>query len=295
MIHVPVLLQEVIEGLALQNGDILIDGTLGNAGHTKAILDLGLDIKIIGIDKDEDALERSRKLLGDDSRVTLVQGSYADLESILEKLGIPNITKALFDFGFSSDQIENSGRGFTFQKNEPLLMTYERDPKEETVTARDMVNLWDEDTIRTIIRSYGDERFAGRIAKGIVKARESKPIETTDDLIAIIKAATPAGYGRGKIHPATRTFQALRIAVNDELTTVTNGIEAAFRALSPHGRIAAISFHSHEDRIVKHHFKSWVAVGSAIAVTKKPIVPKQEEVERNPRSRSSKLRVIEKA
>jgi 16S rRNA (cytosine1402-N4)-methyltransferase len=295
MIHVPVLLQEVIDGLLIEDGDIVVDGTLGNAGHSKALLALGKNIRIIGIDKDEDALSRSKKLLEEDSRMTFVQGSYANLDAILDNLGISKINKAIFDFGFSSDQIETSGRGFSFQKDEPLLMTYEKNPDESTVTAHDIVNLWEEDTIRTIIRNYGEERFAGRIAKAIVRARELNPITTTSELVEIIRAATPAAYGRGKIHPATRTFQALRIAVNDELTVVLEGLEAAFRRLAIGGRIAAISFHSHEDRIVKHHFKSWVAVGSAQAITKKPITPKMEEVAINNRSRSAKLRIIEKS
>lgn len=295
MIHVPVLLQQVIDGLNLTDGDVILDGTLGNAGHTKAILDSGKQVRVVGIDRDQDAILRSQNVLGDDPRVSLVCDSYANLEAVLDSLGIEKITKVLFDFGFSSDQIESSGRGFSFQRNEPLLMTFSKEITPETVTAREIVNEWDEDTIRLIIRSYGDERFAGRIAKAIVKSREDKPIETTDDLVAIIRAATPAAYGRGRIHPATRTFQALRMAVNDELTTITNGLEAAFRRLTPHGRIVAISFHSHEDRIVKNHFKTWAAVGEGTLITKKPAIATNEETQENPRARSAKLRIIEKA
>ncbi len=294
MIHIPVLLHEVIDGLHIEENDVIVDGTLGNGGHTKAILETKKNVRIIGIDKDADAILRSENAIGNDTRVTYVEGSYANLESILDSLGISEVNKVLLDFGFSSDQIESSGRGFSFQKNEPLLMTFSKETTEDEFTAYDIVNLWDEDTIRLIIRNYGEERFAGRIAKAIVKHRALKPIETTEDLVSIIRDATPSAYGRGKIHPATRTFQALRIAVNDELTTITNGLEAAFRKLAPRGRIAAISFHSLEDRIVKNHFKTWAAVGEGTLVTKKPITAQKAEMDVNPRSRSAKLRIIEK-
>lgn len=292
MIHKSVLLHEAIEGLALSPGDIVVDATLGSGGHSEAILKQESNVKIIGIDLDNAALERSKERLDNDRRVTFVSGSYRDLSQILESLSIVNVQKVLFDFGFSSDQIETSGRGFSFLRDEPLLMTFTEDSK--GITAYEIVNTWDEDSLRGVLRTFGEERFAGRIARALIKAREKKPIGTTFDLVDIIRTATPVAYQHRKIHPATKTFQALRIAVNDELETIRDGIESAFRALSSGGRIAAISFHSHEDRIVKHTFKTWAQTGSARVITKKPITPRDSEREENPRARSAKLRIIEK-
>ncbi len=294
MTHKPVLLHETIEGLALEDGDIVIDATLGDGGHTEAILATGKDVQVIGIDLDSEAIERSRERLNRDSRVTFVCDSYRNMQSIASGLGISKITKVLFDFGFSSPQIESSNRGFSFLKDEPLMMTFKSNPGPDDLTAYEIINTWDEDTLRQVLRGYGEERFAGRIAKGIVKARDEKPIESTTQLVKIIEAVTPIDYQKKKIHPATRTFQALRIAVNDELATVADGLDAAFRLITPLGRIAAISFHSHEDRIVKQMFKAWSQTGLSNLITKKPITASEDETRENPRSRSAKLRIIEK-
>lgn len=293
MIHASVLLQEAIDGLLLQDGDVVVDATLGNGGHTLAMLSLEKDIHIVGIDLDQDAITRSKERIGKTSKVTYVNDSYRNLEKIMTELETKP-TKVLFDFGFSSNQIEESGRGFSFQRNEPLLMTFASSPKPTDLTAYEIVNHWEEDTIRTILKLYGEEKFAGRIAKAIVAAREERPIESTFDLVEVIRAATPVAYQKKKIHPATKTFQALRIATNDELSAIIEGIETAFRLISSKGRIAAISFHSHEDRIVKHTFRTWAQTGIATPVTKKPITPSAKEIEENPRSRSAKLRIIEK-
>ncbi len=293
MVHETVLSQEVVDGLSIEDGDVVVDGTLGNGGHSLAVLQTSKRVKVIGIDLDSDAIERSKARIGNDPRMNFILGSYRDLETILaDQKEKP--TKIIFDFGFSSNQIEESGRGFSFQKDEPLLMTFRSNPLEDDLTAFEIVNHWEEDTLRTILRLYGEERFAGRIAKAIVSSRENKPINTTSDLVAVIRSATPVAYQRRKLHPATKTFQALRIAVNDELTVLGEGIESAFRLLTPKGRIAAISFHSHEDRIVKHTFRTWAQTGIATLITKKPITPSVKEIEENPRSRSAKLRIIEK-
>jgi 16S rRNA (cytosine1402-N4)-methyltransferase len=291
--HIPVLLQEAVDGLDIRDGDVIVDGTLGSAGHGKEMLSRAKDIRYIGIDRDGDALKRATAIIGNDPRATLIKGSYRDMEGYLAERNITGVTKVLFDFGFSSDQLASS-RGFTFEKDEPLLMTFSDDPADAPVTARDILNRWDEDVIRAIIRGYGEERWAGRIAKSIVKVREMKPFVTTFDLVEAVKAAVPAGAQHGRLHPATRTFQAIRIAVNDELTAIEEGLSAAYRLVGAEGRIAAISFHSLEDRIVKRMFKTLVQTGRAEAVTKKPITATEEEIQANPRSRSAKLRIIKK-
>jgi 16S rRNA (cytosine1402-N4)-methyltransferase len=296
MIHRSVLLKQAIEGLNIQPGDMVVDGTLGNGGHTRAIGEkFGNTITLIGIDLDKDAIDRSKERLKDLSLdITYVLGSFRDIDTHLTKLGISQVNKVLLDIGLSSNQLEESGRGFAFRQDEPLKMTFKKELGEEEYDAYDIVNTWDEDSLRTIIRSYGEERFAGRIAKGIVRTRELSPIETTTDLVNVILASTPRFYHHGKIHPATRTFQALRITVNDELYALEEGLEKSFQALASKGRLAIISFHSLEDRIVKEHFKSLETSKQGVRITKKPITPNEEEVYENPRSRSAKLRIIEK-
>jgi 16S rRNA (cytosine1402-N4)-methyltransferase len=294
MIHKTVLLHEAIEGLALEDGDVVIDATLGSGGHTEAMLATGKDIFVIGIDLDTAAIERSRERLQNDSRVTFVCDSYRNMASIVSGLGIEKVTKVLFDFGFSSDQIQTSGRGFSFERDEPLLMTFKEKLGPDDLTAFEIVNSWDEEAIRGILRNYGEERFAGRIAKGIIKARQMKSIGTTAELVEVIKSSTPFSYHRQRLNPATRTFQSLRIAVNDELGAIADGIDAGFRLIPSKGRMATICFHSQEDRIVKQTFKAWAQTGFGALINKRPMVPSDEEVAENPRSRSAKLRIIEK-
>jgi 16S rRNA (cytosine1402-N4)-methyltransferase len=296
IIHKSVLLQKTVEGLDLKKGDIFVDATLGGGGHSEAVCGLlDGDATIIGIDADQKAIDRSMARLEKTKCKTFFkQSNFRHIDMVLAELGFTQVDKILFDLGLSSQEIQESGRGFTFQKNEPLLMTFSAKPKPEDLTAREILNTWEEGNIETIIKSYGEERYAKRIARMIVEHREKKPIETTFDLVDIIKMATPIKYHHGKIHPATRTFQALRMTVNDEVRALTDALEKAFTHLKSGGRIAVISFHSIEDRIVKHYFKKLIEDGVAQKITKKPIIPTDEEISENPRSRSAKLRIISK-
>lgn len=290
--HRSVLLHEAIDRLEIRADDCVADLTLGGAGHARAITErLGKSGTFIGFDLDPEAVERARASLKT-SRCTvhLVEGNFRHLDLELAKLSIPLITKALFDLGWSGYQLD-AGRGFSFLKDEPLLMTY---GKGSALNAKTIVNEWAETSLADIIFGWGEERYARRIARTIVERREEKPFESSRDLAETIKAAVPASYRHGRIHPATRTFQALRIAVNDELGSLSQGLEASWRMLAEGGRIAVISFHSIEDRIVKQMFVKWEKEGQGKRVTKKPIVPGAEELKENPRARSAKLRVIEK-
>lgn len=294
MQHKTVLLHESIDGLDIQPGDIFVDGTLGGGGHTEEVIKrFGDTVSIIGIDMDKDAIERTKiRLASLKSNIQYALGSFRNLDSILENLKITKVDKILFDIGLSSNQFEDSGRGFSFQKNEPLIMSFKKDLTDTDLTAREIVNDWDEENIKAILEGYGEEQFAWKIAKAIVSSRELKPIETTFDLVEIIKSATPKFYHHRKIHPATKTFQALRITVNDEIQSLKDGITKGFESLNKKGRLAVISFHSLEDRVVKQFFKTMDTEGLAKIVTKKPIVPTEEEILINPRSRSAKLRII---
>ncbi|MFO0718972.1 MAG: 16S rRNA (cytosine(1402)-N(4))-methyltransferase RsmH [Candidatus Paceibacterota bacterium] len=296
IIHKSVLLQQSVDGLDLKKGDVFVDATLGGGGHSEAVCSITQgEATIIGIDADPKAIERSEKRLSKMKCKTFFkQSNFRHIDKVLSEVGINQIDKILFDLGLSSQEIQESGRGFTFQKNEPLLMTFSAELKPEDLTAREIVNTWDQENIETIIKSYGEERYAKRIARMIVENRARKPIETTFDLVEIIKMATPIKYHHGKIHPATRTFQALRMTVNDEVRALSEALEKAFEYLKPSGRIAVISFHSIEDRIVKHYFKKLIDEGRAERITKKPITPTTEEITENPRSRSAKLRIISK-
>jgi len=293
MIHKTVLLHESIEGLAVKNGDVYLDGTLGSAGHALEACKKGASM-IVGIDQDEEALARAQSRLQSSCTFKLIKGSFRTMDTILDSLNIRKVDKIMLDIGLSSDQFETSGRGFTFQKNEPLLMTFKKDPSEHDLTAKEIVNTWDEANIADVIYGYGEERYARRIARVIVEERAKKPIETTFDLVELIKKATPWLYHRGKIHPATRTFQALRITVNDEINALKEGVIKGFDRLNSKGRMAVISFHSLEDRVVKHLYKEKENEGLAVLITKKPITASEQELEENPRSRSAKLRIIEK-
>ncbi len=291
--HESVLLHETINGLALKQGDILVDGTLGRAGHSLAAWNTQPHIFILGIDKDEDAITESQaRLTKAGADFKLYRGNFKDFDIFLKEAGKGNPHKIMLDIGVSSPHFDSSGRGFSFRFNEPLMMTMEKTPSPEAFTARDIVNNWSEEDIANVIYGYGEERYARRIAKKIVEARETAPIETTFDLVALIESAVPGMYRRGKTHPATKTFQALRIAVNDELGSLRRALSKAVALLAPEGRIAVISFHSLEDRIVKIAMKEWEKEGLGKQATKKPIEASKEEVERNPRARSAKLRIF---
>jgi len=295
-VHRSVLLQEVITYLDIKKGDTVLDGTVGGAGHSKAVCALlGSRGMLVGIDQDEEALARAKKCLARcGARVVLIRENFRNLDRVLEGLHLRKADKILLDVGFSSFQIEESGRGFSFQKDEPLLMSLKNPLAPEDLTAQEIVNNWEEEHIADIIYGYGQERFSRRIAKGIVAARSQGPIATSRQLADIVSASVPAGYRKGRIHPATKTFQALRIAVNDELGALAEGLEKGIAALSKKGRMAVISFHSLEDRIVKGAFKEKQKEGVVSILTKKPVVPTREEIAENKRARSAKLRVIEK-
>lgn len=295
LIHTSVLLHESIDGLDIHPGNIYLDGTLGSAGHAEYALEkAGGNLTVIGLDKDSDALARSRERLGESDRIILKEASYGDLEAVLNDLKIEKVDRIMLDLGLSSDQFETSGRGFTFKNDEQLLMTFKKNPQVGDLTAHQIVNVWEEENLADIIYGYGEEKYSRRIARAIVGYRAKKSIETTGELVEIIKQSVPAFYRRGRLHPATRTFQALRIAVNDELNTLKKGLTKGFERLGKGGRIAVISFHSLEDRIVKNFNKEKADGGEAVIITKKPITPTEEEISMNPRSRSAKLRILEK-
>ncbi|MBI2474408.1 MAG: 16S rRNA (cytosine(1402)-N(4))-methyltransferase RsmH [Candidatus Taylorbacteria bacterium] len=288
--HIPVLLNEITELLPIPPGGILLDGTLGNGGHSKAIIERSKGpITIVGLDKDSKAIERARKNLeGTNAELILEKADYRDFKKVMAANGITEIDGFLLDLGFSSDQLENSGRGFSFQRPEPLLMTLDDDPKEGHITASEIVNHWAKENLEIIFRNYGEERSARRIAEAIVDYRGMKSIETSLELGDLIAEAVGR---RGKVHPATKTFQALRIAVNDEIGSLRETLPRAAEVLKPGGRLAVISFHSLEDRVVKQFGKQIPELG---ALTKKPIVAGRGETSVNPRARSAKLRVFSK-
>ncbi len=292
-LHQSVLLQEAVDGLAIVPGDIVVDATVGGAGHFSALLDrLDGNGALIGIDADASAIERGQEAAAHArASVHLVEDNFRNLSSILDTLGVRQITKALFDLGWSAYHLE-SGRGFSFRAEEPLLMTYGA-PKAGQ-TAADMVNSASEDSLADLFFSLGEERFARQIARGIVKERSARRILTTGDLVRVILESTPGWYQHRRIHPATKTFQALRIAVNDELGALREGLSAAIERLAPGGRIAVITFHSIEDRIVKTMLRDAAHAGHGTLVTKKPLAPSAAELKENPRARSAKLRIFER-
>ncbi len=292
--HDSVLFTEVLEQLEIQPNDIVVDGTIGGAGHFGAMLSkLSRHGTLIGIDADADAIaraEQKRDSLHSEARVVLAHDNFRNLGRILDDEGIPEINKALFDLGWSSFHL-SSGLGFSFRTNEPLLMTY-GDPKGGE-TAADIINSSPEETLSDIFFTYGEEQFARSIARGIVRARKENAILTTDALAEIVVASTPGWYQHRRLHPATKVFQALRIAVNDELGSLREGLTTTMERLTIGGRIAVITFHSIEDRIVKTMFRDAAHQGVGVLVTKKPIIPSDDETTANPRARSAKLRVFE--
>jgi len=298
--HIPVLLQEVIEGLDPQKGEIILDGTVGGGGHSKLFCKfIGTEGVLIGIDADAGALRFAKENLKDCScRIELVVENFKNLDIVLSNLGIGFVHKLLFDLGMSNFQInppdEGSGRGFSFMKDEPLLMTFSESQGTGIVTAEEIVNEWSEETIADILYGFGEERFSRRIAEKIVEARQAEPIKRTGQLVHIIEQSVPFWYRHKKIHPATKTFQALRIAVNDETNVLHTGLSKGFDSLARRGRMAVITFHSIEDRIVKRFFRGKVVSGEANFINKRPIEPTKEEILSNRKARSAKLRVIEK-
>ncbi len=293
--HITVLRNEAVKALAIKKAHVVVDATLGSCGHSSEIIgQLGKSGVFIGIDADPRAIELApEKLPKGTCAIHLRVGNFKDIDSILEKLGITQVDAILADLGWRMEQFGGNGKGFSFQSDEPLVMTY-GDPKEYPFTARDIVNDWKEQDIANVLKGYGEEKFARKIAQAIVLKREESPIETTHELVSLIEQTVPAFYKHGKIHCATRTFQALRIAVNDEFEVLEIFIKKAIEYLSDGGKLAIITFHSTEDRIVKHLFRQLAHDHIGYVCTKKPMQPTPEEISSNPRARSAKLRVFEK-
>ncbi|TDP59792.1 16S rRNA (cytosine(1402)-N(4))-methyltransferase RsmH [Aminicella lysinilytica] len=306
--HTPVLLSECIENLNIKPDGIYVDGTLGGGGHSFHICEkLSPEGTLIGIDRDTDALEAAEERLKEfKCNKLFVQSNYSDIKSVLTESGIPKIDGALLDLGVSSFQLDNAERGFSYMQDAPLDMRMNQDDR---FTAYDVVNTYDQKELTRVISKYGEERWAARIASFIVERRKEGPITSTAELVDVIKAAIPAKARRNGPHPAKRTFQALRIEVNDELGQLEDAIDEFFDVLNTGGRLCIISFHSLEDRIVKETFNRRadpctcppefpVCVCGKVAdvrkISRKPIIPGEEELEGNPRSRSAKLRVCEK-
>jgi 16S rRNA (cytosine1402-N4)-methyltransferase len=306
--HQPVLLNETVTTLNCHPGGIYVDGTIGGGGHAHHLFKTCPDIKLlIGIDRDDDALLQAEQSLASfKSQVVLVKENYSQIKTIISNLQIKSVDGVLLDLGVSAHQLLSSNRGFSFSAEGPLDMRMDR---EQQITAADLVNTLPEQELEKILREYGEERYAGSIAKRIVRERKKEPIETTLELAKVVTKTIPFSSQPRKIHPATRTFQALRIAVNDEFGNLENVLPDAVDILAQRGRIAVISFHSLEDRIVKNFFrqqsKSCVCpprlpkcvcgqIRKLEVLTKKPIVPTAEEIRMNPRSRSARLRGAEK-
>ncbi|MGB9662935.1 MAG: 16S rRNA (cytosine(1402)-N(4))-methyltransferase RsmH [Moorellaceae bacterium] len=286
--HEPVLLPEVLRFLDPRPGEIFVDATVGGGGHAFALLErLQPGGFLLGLDRDAEALEAAaKKLKPFGSAVKLVRANFGRLSGVLAEAGLTQVDGLLLDLGVSSYQLENPERGFAYQAEGPLDMRMDREQK---LTAAEIVNTWTEGELAKLFREYGEERWAARIARFLVRARQHRPITTTGELVEIIKAAIPARARRSGPHPAKRTFQALRIAINDELGELGQALSQLDHLIRPGGRVAVITFHSLEDRMVKRAFKGLSSAGWEI-LTPKPVVPDPEEVARNPRARSAKLR-----
>jgi len=286
-------LKEVIHNLKPEAGDVVLDATAGGGGHSEELLrKIVPGGRLIAVDKDSEAIERARRRLREfEEAVTYVNEDFRDIERIFDHLGIGSIDKALFDLGMSSFQVDDGKRGFSFLKEGALDMRF--DPA-RGISAREIVNEFSSAALADIIKKFGEERYATLVSKKICSARKKRRIETTSELKDIIVDAIGQKYRKQRLHPAVRTFQALRIYVNDEVTAAEEGIKKTIDYLKPSGRICVISFHSIEDRVVKNIFRDRARDRQLKILTKKPIVPEEEEVRSNPRSRSAKLRAAER-
>ena len=305
--HRPVLLDECIEALNIRSGGIYLDGTLGRAGHSREIVKRLTTGRLICVDRDQAALDAARERLAPWlDRVELVHSNFDQVDQILDRLSLPGVDGMLFDLGVSSPQLDDGSRGFSYMADAPLDMRMDR---EEGLTAAEIVNGWPQEELRRIISQYGEERFAPQIARAIVRRRVDRPISTTLELVEVIRSAMPPKALREKQHPAKRTFQAIRIAVNDELASVDRMLQRAVPRLNRGGRLAVITFHSLEDRIVKTGLAGFARgctcppdfpvcvcgrTPDVKLIHKKPILPSEREIEENPRARSAKLRLAEK-
>jgi len=288
--HKSVLLEQSITLLDLTAGDVVIDGTFGGGGHSRAILEKERDLTLVCVDLDEEAHARFVALFANESRAVFVQSNFKDAQTIIEKSRVSIVNKVLLDLGTSTFQLLADTRGFSFNSDAPLTMTFSQDGAHTGFTARDIVNSWEESSIADIIFYYGGEGRARVIARAIIAARVLAPIETSKQLADVIQSAVRR---TGRTHPATKTFQALRIAVNDELRVIEEALDAWWGVLAPGGRIVVITFHSLEDRIVKRWMQALEKETKRV-ITKKPLVPTRKELLENPRARSAKLRAIEK-
>lgn len=290
--HTSVLLQETIDGLQIQSDDVVFDGTLGAGGHSYEIVKRYPQIKkLIGTDLDVDALNRTQKKLDSISVTTYYEETnFREIASVVAHAGETGVDRILLDLGVSTFTFFDSKRGFSFHNNEPLVMTFGT-PEKSIITAENVVNDWNKESLESILSGYGEEKYSKRIAKKIIEARDYERITTSGQLADIVEKAVGR---RGKIHPATKTFQAIRIAVNDELGALEQVLKDGWTLLRPGGRIAVISFHSLEDRIVKRYFKQLVVSHMGVLITKRPITPSEEELKKNIKARSAKLRIIQK-
>jgi 16S rRNA (cytosine1402-N4)-methyltransferase len=294
-IHTPVMLKEVLEYLDPLPGEIIVDATFGFGGHSRKIMEsMGEGGNLVAIDRDRESLALARESLGElSNRIRFAHGNFSDLDTILKGLNINRIDGILFDLGISSFQLSDTQRGFSFQTDGPLDMRMDRD---SYISASDLVNNLKEEELSQLLKDFGQERWHNRIARLVVQERSRHPISTTKQLSDIIISAIPPKYRRFhyRIHPATRSFQAMRIAVNRELESLEAAIAKSIGLLNPGARICVISFHSLEDRIVKFAFKKFASEGAIKILTPKPLTPKESETKDNPRSRSAKFRVAEK-
>ena len=306
-IHRPVLLEECVEALNIRPDGVYLDGTLGRGGHSEQIVKRLASGRLICVDRDQAALDAARERLAPwVDRVTLIHSNFDRVDEILDELSLPGVDGMLFDLGVSSPQLDDGTRGFSYMADAPLDMRMDRD---EGLTAASVVNTWPQEELKRILSQYGEERYAPQIAGAIVRSRADKPIATTLELVEVVKRAMPGKALREKQHPAKRTFQAIRIAVNDELACVERMLQRAVPRLNRGGRLAVITFHSLEDRIVKTGLAGFARgctcppdfpicvcgkTPQVRLVNKKPILPGEQEIEENPRARSAKLRVAEK-
>ncbi len=293
VVHVPVMMAEVLETLQLKSGDCVVDGTLGMGGHALEILKkIGPQGSFIGIDRDEESLSRAKNHLRDyQSQCRFLHEDFRNLDKALDQEGIGQVDAMFFDLGISSFQLENSERGFSLKNDGPLDM---RMDKKSYISAYDLINSLSEKELSSILRNFGEEHFHNRIAHDLVRERQRNPIESTRGLSEVVLRAVPSYYQHQRIHPATRTFQAFRIAVNRELEALEIVLEKCLQFLKNNARLCVISFHSLEDRIVKNKFRDFSQKKELKIITKKPLCPQDEEMKINPRSRSAKLRVAER-
>lgn len=292
--HTTVLLDESVAALNLTPRSVVVDATVGQGGHTAKILEQVGDLgTVLALDADSTSLARAREVLGERARIIYVHGNFRNIAEHAARAGITSADAVLFDLGWHSGQIE-SGRGFSFNEDAPLIMTLNPDAAAYSTTAADIIRTWPELELMALFKDLGGEQFSGRIARVIVETRAKTPITTSKELAHVVVSAVPAKFKKGRIHPATRVFQALRMQVNDELGALKEGLDGAYELLAPTGRLVVISFHSLEDRMVKNWMRDKGKLGDGTVITKKPIVPTRSEQLANPRSRSAKLRIFEK-